>query len=194
MIPKNDGRANVGLVTDEKTKTRGYLEEFIKEPEFNGKEIVKIFGGTIPASGPLSRTYGEGLMLIGDAAGFTSPMFEGGSHLSLMSGRMAANVAAEALAENNLSEQKFAKYESMWKNEFPPYSKIVMGKDDFYSFSDEELNAIAKYLPKDFNNFTIFDKMKVGIRLLMNKPSLIRKELFGAANALGYSQARFYGW
>ena len=194
MIPKNDGRANVGLVTDEKTKTRGYLEEFIKEPEFNGKKIVKIFGGTIPASGPLNKTHGEGLMLIGDAAGFTSPMFEGGSHLSLMSGRMAANVAAEAIAENNLSEQKFSKYESMWKNEFPPYSKIVKGKDDFYSFSDEEMNVLAKHLPKDFNNFTVIDKMKVGLRLLMSKPSMIRRELFGAAQAFGYSQAKFYGW
>src|SRR3989344_1228736 len=194
MIPKNEGRANVGLVTDEKTKVRGYLEEFIKEPEFNGKKIVKIFGGTIPASGPLSRTYGEGLMLIGDAAGFTSPMFEGGSHLSLMSGRMAAGVAAEAIYESNFTERKFSEYEAMWKKEFPPYSKIVRGKDDFYSFSDEELNVIAKQLPKEFNNFTVLDKILVGAKLLVNKPSLIKRELFGAAQAFGYSQAKFYGW
>ncbi|OYV48909.1 MAG: hypothetical protein B7X10_02480 [Burkholderiales bacterium 21-58-4] len=50
----------------------------------------------IPSSGPLPRIFGDGLLLAGDAAGFTSPMFEGGTQLALKSGEFAASTLARA--------------------------------------------------------------------------------------------------
>ena len=194
MIPKNGGRANVGLVTHEKNKAKTFLEEFIKAPEFRGKKIVKTFGGLIPSSGPLEKTVGEGLMLVGDAAGFTSPMFEGGSHLGLQSGKFAAEVAAKAVQANNFSRDFLQSYEELWKAEFPPYRKIVEGRNDLYSFSDEELNFIAKQLPQKLNGMNFFKKLVVGLKISAKRPSLIKKELFSSFRAFGYSQARFYGW
>jgi digeranylgeranylglycerophospholipid reductase len=194
MIPKSGSRANVGLVTHEKNKAKTYLDEFIKEPDFAGKKISKTFGGLIPSSGPHQKTFDAGLMLVGDAAGFTSPMFEGGSHLGLKSGQLAAETAAKAVSKNDFSVQAMQEYESRWKAEFPPYSKILKGKNDFYSFSDNEMNLIAKYLPSELSNLSVFSKLAVGARILKNDPWLLKKELFGAFSAFGYSQARFYGW
>lgn len=194
MIPKNNGRANVGLVTSQKNKAKTFLDEFVKEPGFAGKKSVKTFGGLIPASGPVENTFGEGLMLVGDAAGFTSPMFEGGSHLGLKSGQMAADIAARAVEKKDFSKEFFSQYEAEWRKEFPPYGKLLQGKKDVYSFSDEELNAIARALPKELNNVTPLVKLKVGLKILTQNPRLIRKELFGAFKAFAYSQARFYGW
>jgi len=89
MIPKANNHANVGLVTHKKNKAKESLENFLIEKNWKTKKIVKTFGGLIPISGPLEKTFDEGLIIVGDAAGFTSPMFEGGTHLSLKSGKMA---------------------------------------------------------------------------------------------------------
>ena len=106
MIPKCDGRANVGLVTEDKSRTKKGLDEFIEDTHFKGLEQVPrpwkakgnpAFGGTIPISGPHENTHTDGLMLVGDAAGFTSPLFEGGSHLALKSAVFAAETAAKAI-------------------------------------------------------------------------------------------------
>ncbi|MBC8437645.1 MAG: NAD(P)/FAD-dependent oxidoreductase, partial [Euryarchaeota archaeon] len=88
MIPKSNGRANVGLVTEDKKGAVKSLDRFIEEHGFKDLEIrnppwrkegvkVRGFGGTIPISGPHEVTHTDGLMLVGDAAGFTSPLFEG---------------------------------------------------------------------------------------------------------------------
>ena len=121
MIPKEGERANVGLVTTDKKGAIRYLDSFIEDTYLAGKPTVnppwrkegskiKPFGGTIPISGPRSKTVDDGLILVGDAAGFTSPLFEGGSHLALWSGREAAQVLSKAIKSGNLSAKALAPY------------------------------------------------------------------------------------
>ncbi len=194
MIPKCDGRANVGLATTERNKAKQYTDEFVKRMGWESKSKVKTFGGLIPASGPLKNTYAEGLMLVGDAAGFTSPLFEGGSHLGLKSGEMAAIVAKEAIEKNDFSKETFSKYGQMWKAEFPKYDAIVKGKKALYAFTDEELNFIAKNFPKDFDNFGLPQKIAFGLKILAQRPHFLGKGFISAMMAFEYSQARHYGW
>lgn len=194
MIPKKDTRANVGLVTTERNKAREYNEEFVKRLKWDKKINVKTFGGLIPASGPLKNTTDEGLMLIGDAAGFTSPLFEGGSHLGLKSGQMAAQVAKEAIDKNDFSKEMFSKYDNMWKAEFPVYEKLIKGKKSLYSFTDEELNFIAKSFPRNFDNFGVIQKVIFGLKIAFQKPGFYKKGFIPAMKAFEYSQAKSYGW
>ncbi|MGB0476555.1 MAG: NAD(P)/FAD-dependent oxidoreductase, partial [Candidatus Poseidoniaceae archaeon] len=67
MIPKEGERANVGLVTTDKKGAIRYLDSFIEDTYLAGKPAVnppwrkdgmkiKPFGGTIPISGPRSKT------------------------------------------------------------------------------------------------------------------------------------------
>ena len=163
MIPKCDGRANVGLVTEDKSRTKKGLDEFIANTHFKDLEQVappwKIkgnpaFGGTIPISGPHENTYADGLMLVGDAAGFTSPLFEGGSHLALWSGREAASVVAKAISNGDLSKQALMPYEAAWKKRFPPYHKILKGKTALYELTDEEMSVMAQCLPDELSNMS----------------------------------------
>jgi digeranylgeranylglycerophospholipid reductase len=140
MIPKEGGRANVGLVTTDKKGAIKYLESFIQDtyladkptvnPPWRAEGIkVRPFGGTIPISGPRDTTVGDGVMLVGDAAGFTSPLFEGGTHLALWSGREAAQTLAAALKENDLSKDRLMAYERAWKKRFPPLQQNLEGKN-----------------------------------------------------------------
>jgi digeranylgeranylglycerophospholipid reductase len=208
MIPKKGGRANVGLVTTEKKGAIKYLDKFVTDtylkdnPKANppwrserGAEgKVRPFGGTIPISGPRSQTFADGVMMIGDAAGFTSPLFEGGTHLALKSGKFAAEVAAKAIAEDDLSETKLSEYEKKWKAEFPPYDKILRGKTALYNLSDAELSVMGRCLPNEMGNMGAFTKLTVGLKILFRKPTLLAKRVISVLLSFGYSRAKHFGW
>ncbi|MEC8927304.1 MAG: NAD(P)/FAD-dependent oxidoreductase, partial [Candidatus Thermoplasmatota archaeon] len=162
MIPKCDGRANVGLVSEDKKGLVKDLDAFIDITHFSNLEItnppwrddsvsVRGFGGTIPISGPHEWTYSDGLMLVGDAAGFTSPLFEGGSHLALKSAVFAAKTAAKAIHSEDFSSSNLASYQAAWKREFPPYEKILKGKSALYALSDDEMSLMGRCFPQEMS-------------------------------------------
>ncbi|MCB1500732.1 MAG: NAD(P)/FAD-dependent oxidoreductase [Bauldia sp.] len=69
------------------------------EAEF-GWAAAKVVGrrsGLIPCGGPLSRTAAPGVLLVGDAAGWVSPMTGGGIRLAFQYGRRAASAIADHL-------------------------------------------------------------------------------------------------
>lgn len=205
MIPKDEGRANVGLVTTDKKGAIQYLDRFVEDtylasnPKANppwrddGRK-TRPFGGTIPISGPRSKTFATGLMMIGDAAGFTSPLFEGGSHLALKSGMFAAEVAVKAVADGDFSESRLGEYERLWKAEFPPYDKILKGKTALYALSDDELSCMGRCLPEEMGDMSAFTKLGVGLKILFRRPTLLTKKVLSVLLSFGYSRAKFYGW
>jgi len=203
MIPKCDGRANVGLVTEDRPRTKKALDEFIGITHFKELEQVPppwkekgnpAFGGTIPISGPFENTHYDGLMLIGDAAGFTSPLFEGGSHLALKSAVYAAETAAAAIAEDDVSAERLAIYAKLWKDEFPPYDKILRGKNALFNLTDDEMSVMARCFPDEMSDMGASGKAMVGLRLLSRRPGLYLKKVVPAMLAFGYSRAKHYGW
>ena len=205
MIPKCDGRANVGLVSEDKKGLVKDLDAFIDITHFSDLEItnppwrdgsmsVRGFGGTIPISGPHERTYSDGLMLVGDAAGFTSPLFEGGSHLALKSAVFAAQTAASAIKSGDISASHLAAYQAAWKKEFPPYDKILKGKTALYNLSDDEMSLMGRCFPQEMSAMGPHGKAMVGLRLLFRKPSLYFRRIVPAMLAFGYSRAKYYGW
>ncbi|HZP19604.1 MAG TPA: NAD(P)/FAD-dependent oxidoreductase [Bauldia sp.] len=64
---------------------------------WSGMRIVGRRSGLIPAGGPLARTAAPGVLLIGDAAGWVSPMTGGGIRLAFRYGRRAASLIADHL-------------------------------------------------------------------------------------------------
>ena len=203
MIPKCDGRANVGLVTEDRPRTKKALDEFIGITHFKELEQVPppwkekgnpAFGGTIPISGPFENTHYDGLMLVGDAAGFPSPLFEGGSHLALKSAVYAAETAAAAIAEDDVSAERLAIYAKLWKDEFPPYDKILRGKNALFDLTDDEMSVMARCFPDEMSDMGVLGKAMVGLRLLSRRPGLYLKKVVPAMLAFGYSRAKYYGW
>lgn len=205
MIPKKGERANVGLVTTDKKGAIKYLDKFIQDTYLDGKPMVnpqwrdqsvkvRPFGGTIPISGPREVTVEDGVILVGDAAGFTSPLFEGGSHLALWSGREAAKVIAKAITANDLSKASLMPYETAWKKRFPPYHKILKGKTALYELTDEEMSTMARCLPDELGNMSPFQKLGIGLKILVRKPALLTKKVISVLLSFGYSRAKHFGW
>jgi digeranylgeranylglycerophospholipid reductase len=132
--------------------------------------------------------------LIGDAAGFTSPLFEGGSHLALKSAQFAAITAADAISKNDVSASVLGSYPQKWKSEFPPYEKILRGKSALYSLSEQDMSIMARCFPEEMSNMGVSGKSMVVLRLLLRRPSLFFRRIIPAMLAFGYSRAKHYGW
>ena len=90
------------------------------DPRFSlrGRQVVDKRGGMIPINGLLRRFHGDGVLLIGDAAGMVSPLTAGGIHRSYRFGKLAADVIADYLdgAAPNPGEVVAAAYRGdAWK-------------------------------------------------------------------------------
>jgi len=73
---------------------------------WRGKRVVGRRSGLIPCGGPLRRTAAEGVLLIGDAAGWVSPVTGGGIRLALKFGRRAASLVADHLLSGGAAPER----------------------------------------------------------------------------------------
>lgn len=62
-----------------------------------------------------TTTYGDSVMLIGDAAGFACPFEAEGVYYAMYSGMLAARVAKNALERGDFTARSLAEYERAWR-------------------------------------------------------------------------------
>nr|MDO8084906.1 NAD(P)/FAD-dependent oxidoreductase [Candidatus Sigynarchaeum springense] len=62
-----------------------------------------------------SNTFGNGVLLVGDAAGFPCPLEAEGVYYAMLSGKMAAEAAAKAIAGGDVTAKGLKVYEDTWK-------------------------------------------------------------------------------
>ena len=65
--------------------------------------------------GPVSRTFADRVVAVGDAAGLVKPTTGGGIHYSLLSGTLAAETLHDGLNRDRLSAGHLANYERRWR-------------------------------------------------------------------------------
>jgi electron transfer flavoprotein-quinone oxidoreductase len=88
------------------------------------------------------NTYGNGIMVVGDAAGFMGTASSAGIPQALLSGRMAAEVAAEAVSKGDASKNFLKQYEEKWRN------SLILPLMNNYSrrdiFRSSDVNSIKR--------------------------------------------------
>ena len=65
---------------------------------------------------PISRTFSDRLLAVGDAAGLVKPTTGGGIYYSLVSAALAADLLVKALADDRLSAEQLEPYERQWRD------------------------------------------------------------------------------
>ncbi|MGI8425623.1 MAG: geranylgeranyl reductase family protein [Actinomycetota bacterium] len=115
VFPVGDGTVNVGVgllttfgrwrgvnlnhlqrgFVDMLTKTYGITHEDQTEPYKSGR---------LPLGGSVHKPYGDGYLLIGDAAGIVNPFNGEGIAYALETGKLAAGMVAQATSEGNRTE------------------------------------------------------------------------------------------
>jgi digeranylgeranylglycerophospholipid reductase len=94
VFPKDEQTANVGVVytgsSDRKftLEIKGILHEVLERESLRKATVLSRGGGLIPAR-ILSRLVHDNIILVGDAAGLTSPLHGGGIDLACISGVLA---------------------------------------------------------------------------------------------------------
>jgi geranylgeranyl reductase family protein len=100
----------------------GVLKEKGLLPEDFPVENLK--GAVLPIF-PLENTYGDRVVLCGDAAGFINPITGEGIYYAMVSGQIAATVIADGLKGNDLSKQFLSRYQVLWNKDFGKDLKLL---------------------------------------------------------------------
>ncbi|MBT4761559.1 MAG: electron transfer flavoprotein [Bdellovibrionaceae bacterium] len=96
-------------------------EHSLIKPYLDGGELLEWGAKTIPEGGYNSvpnKLYGDGVVVVGDSAGFVNVPSLKGIHYAMMSGIYAARNIFKALKENNTSENILKKYDSDIRDSF----------------------------------------------------------------------------
>lgn len=155
IFPNDERVTSIGIgIRNSKKTAYEYLNNFISK--FNGK-IIEINVGGVPVSGNIKKTYTDGLIVVGDAAGHVNPITGGGIDLATICAKIAGQVAAEAINSNDTSSKFLKKYENLWKNKIGELIKRSLKyRKVFDKLSDKELNALSKFMKgRDLDNITV---------------------------------------
>jgi len=132
MIPLNDIQARVGLaIHPNMTKgARTYLNHIVKKhpilsPKLKKSTIINSWGGFIPANGPINKSYTDGFLVAGDAAGQTKATTGGGFNIGGYCGLIAGKIASEAIERDNFTGTFLKKYEQLWRSKFEPELSLM---------------------------------------------------------------------
>ncbi len=145
LVPTSDSHGLVGTISRQKRTV--CLDSLVTRLQDEGRiesNVHEFNRWGIPVR-PLTTTYGPRTMILGDAAGFTKPTTGGGIYYGMMSGRIAAETALEALDSGDLSAQSLQRYEQRWKREFGREMDVgYYARKLFEAMSNEQKDEILK--------------------------------------------------
>ena len=115
LVPTSPPKALVGLLSRHSPQL--YLKRLISSLQAQGKiardKAEPCYRGI--SLKPLPRTYGERLLVVGDAAGQVKPTTGGGIYYGLLCADIAADTLHQALKDDNLSARTLANYQRRWR-------------------------------------------------------------------------------
>lgn len=178
VFPKAEDMANVGLGVQPsraEKKPIKYLKDFVSnKPELNKGHLMEINVGGVPVSGPIKKTYGDKILIVGDAARQVNALTGGGIDWSMRAGKFAGEVAARAVSEGDTSEDNLKEYEELWKERMgEDLERYYMGKEVLLDLSDKELDELADALQDvDFDEISLMDMLTA---IMEKSPELMKK-------------------
>ena len=115
FVPTFPERALVGLFSREKPgwHLRILLDALYQRGRIASPE-ARITHRGIPLK-PLTKTYRERVIVVGDAAGQVKPTTGGGVYYGLLCAEVAAHTLHQALSTDTFSEEFFSSYQKVWQ-------------------------------------------------------------------------------
>jgi geranylgeranyl reductase family protein len=95
-----------------------FLEEAERKGWVRGHSNAANFKAyRLPLGGPLARTYADGVLVAGDAGSFVNGYTGEGIYYAMVTGQLAGETAARALAAGDVSAARLAGYQVAWQRE-----------------------------------------------------------------------------
>ena len=147
LVPIGNGRAKAGLLCKEDARLYAgkFLHRLAEQGKIQGTEY-QVSYGTIPLK-PLPRTYGERILVVGDAAGQVKPTTGGGIYFGLLCARIAVDTLHKALENNDLSAKRLSGYQKGWHRILRQELAIDYWAHSFYGrLNDRQIEHIFKII------------------------------------------------
>lgn len=162
LIPISSQIARVGLLT--RQNPRFYLEKLVLSLKSEGKILTtKGKGGyaLVPLK-PLSRTYGDRIIVLGDAAGQVKSTTGGGIYYSLLCAEIAVAILHEALIQQDFSAQFLVNYERQWRKKLKIELDVDYYARKFYEkLSDAQIDRIFDIIQTNHIEKALLDSSDV---------------------------------
>ena len=145
---------------------------------------IEFHYGLIPNDGLSRKTVYNNLILVGDSAGQANPLVLEGIRYAIKFGRVAGQIASNAIKSGKTDENALYPYEENWKKDIQAKIKAA-GKvqDRWIGLSDKEwdneLDIIKELKPEEFLDFIKADfGLASMIKLATHHPKLAVRQLF----------------
>ncbi len=145
----------------QKINVNDVLEELKKhpviEPLIRDGELVEYSAHLIPEGGykKIPKLYGNGVMVVGDAAMLVNNIHWEGTNLALKSGQLAAQTAIQALNKGDFSEKTLSSYHKSLKDSYV-IKDLKTYKDILDNISPKTASFFGYYPKKIAEFFEIF--------------------------------------
>lgn len=164
-----------------------YLEKLLCsnphiKARYSGGMLDFVVGG-IPI-GPQEKTFSDGILLAGDAAGQAKPTSGGGVYTGAFAAKIAGKIAAEAALERDNSSRRLSEYDRLWRKGLAKELEIGMKIHDYMGkLEDNQLNELIGSLntPSILNTITEYGDM--------DHPSVLMRKLMFSGNSFRLMKA-----
>jgi digeranylgeranylglycerophospholipid reductase len=180
-------RVGVGIIhADSRANPQDYLETLISHSNLFGLHLddaqpIEYHYGLIPSDGLCDVFVGNGIMAIGDAAAQAPALVGEGIRWAIKAGRLAGEVAAEAIRRGDCSREFLRKYQEHWKSQYGlnlriahEINKKIAAWDD--SQWDKGVDMLKLLAPTEFAE--ALQSHFIGgwlVRAMLKNPSLMKK-------------------
>ncbi|HUX48470.1 MAG TPA: NAD(P)/FAD-dependent oxidoreductase [Dehalococcoidia bacterium] len=147
LVPTSTNKAYIGLLA--KSQAKLHLQKFLNNIFDQGRitsREVEIRQKAVPV-GTLARSYGDRVLVIGDAAGQVKPTTGGGIYFGHLGAKIAAEVLDEALSSDNLSATQLSRYQKQWKAKMGKELSLgYRARQAYIKLSDRQIEGIFSAL------------------------------------------------
>jgi geranylgeranyl reductase family protein len=154
VVPVRRGTRNyvrVGLMCEAQVEERfrSFVLSVAPRWDIPGGLDLKPVRKILPLA-PISRTFADRLLIVGDAAGLVKPTTGGGIYYSIVSGAIAANVLADSLKSDRLDAGSLSIYATRWQQRLGSELKAQMVfRHHAQSLADSDIEDIFDLVRTD---------------------------------------------
>jgi len=153
LVPKNDGKAKVGLAARTGNPKELLKRLMLKHPVASKKlrtaKIIQIAFHPLTLGGPISRTYSNGFLAVGDAASQVKPTTGGGVVFGMTCAKVAAEVAYEALCKDDFSAKFLGVYQRRCKESLDFDVNVMLNiRKVLNAMSDKKVDSVISFCEK----------------------------------------------
>ncbi|MEE8181986.1 MAG: NAD(P)/FAD-dependent oxidoreductase [Candidatus Thorarchaeota archaeon] len=148
LIPMGEGKARVGLAAKDSAKPRlkaAINHHPVLRERLKGATLERGFGGIVLVGLPVKRSFAQGILVVGDAAGMVKATTGGGVVMGGIAAQIAGKTVTKALVERDFSQKSMSHYERGWQSRILKDLRMMyIAQRALSVLSDKGLNSIIE--------------------------------------------------